>query len=97
MNSQKKGTGSEVNITLTMIWYSWSICAHFRVVQSGFLRNFDIDNCLLNNFHSYTRTYRNISATVKFDMGLLTLFSLCLVEELNFQHKNTFVFSKQNL
>jgi hypothetical protein len=24
-----------------------SICAHFRVVQSGFLLNFEIDNCLL--------------------------------------------------
>jgi hypothetical protein len=55
MNSRKKSTGSEVNITLTMIGvkllYSWSICAHFRVVQSGFLLNFDIDNCLLKKFH----------------------------------------------
>jgi hypothetical protein len=27
------------------------ICAHFGVVQSGFLLNFDIDNCLLKKCH----------------------------------------------
>jgi hypothetical protein len=54
MNSRKKGTGSEVNITL--IWfgvkllYSWSIWPNFRVVQYGFLLHFDIDNCLLKKF-----------------------------------------------
>jgi hypothetical protein len=31
--------------------YSWSTCTHFRVVQRGFLLNFDIDNCLLKKFH----------------------------------------------
>jgi hypothetical protein len=53
MNSRKKCTGSEVNITSTMIWakivihtYSWSICAHFRVIQYGLLFYFDTDNCL---------------------------------------------------
>jgi hypothetical protein len=56
MNSRKKGTGSEVNITLTMIWcqYSWSICPNFRVVQYGFLLHFDTDNCLLKKFHYTT-------------------------------------------
>jgi hypothetical protein len=54
MNSRKTRPGSEMSITLTMIWCQidmWSICAHFGVVQSGFLLTFHIDNCLLKKFH----------------------------------------------
>jgi hypothetical protein len=55
MNSRKKGTGSEVNITLTMIWCQIVIqlvhMSNFRVVQYGFLLHFDTDNCLLKKFH----------------------------------------------
>jgi hypothetical protein len=41
MNSRKKGTVSEVNITLPMIWCQ-------IVIQ---LVHFDTDNCLLKKFH----------------------------------------------
>jgi hypothetical protein len=50
MNSRKTGPGSEMNITLTMIWCQ-VVIQHFGVVQNGFLLNFDIDNCLLKKFH----------------------------------------------
>jgi hypothetical protein len=54
-NSRKRGSGSEMNITLTMIWCQIVIqlvhVCTFWVVQSGFLPyfllNFDTDNCLL--------------------------------------------------
>jgi hypothetical protein len=54
MNSRKTGPGSAMNITLCPYAQNAQnvpICAHFGVVQSDFLLNFDIDNCLLKKFH----------------------------------------------
>jgi hypothetical protein len=48
MNSRKTGPGSEMNITLTMIWCQVVIQL---VHMCTFLLNFDIDNCLLKKFH----------------------------------------------
>jgi hypothetical protein len=52
MNSRKTGPGSAMNITLTTIWCQIVIqLAHMCTFWSGFLLNFDIDNCLLKKFH----------------------------------------------
>jgi hypothetical protein len=56
MNSRKTGPGSEMNITLTMIWCQVVIqlvhmCTFWGGTGDGFLLNYDIDNCLLKKFH----------------------------------------------
>jgi hypothetical protein len=54
MNSRKTGPGSEMNITLTMIWCQVVIqlvhMCTFWGGTGGFLLNYDIDNCLLKKF-----------------------------------------------
>jgi hypothetical protein len=72
MNSRKKGTGSEANITLTMIWCQIVIqLVHIRVVQYGFLLHFDTDNCLLKNFH-YRCGIKNLTGKKRLTIRKLT-------------------------
>jgi hypothetical protein len=51
MNSRKKGTGSEHNLNYDLVLNCYTagpyMYSYFRVVQNGFLLNFDTDNCLL--------------------------------------------------
>jgi hypothetical protein len=51
MNSRKKGTGSEVNITLTMS-NCYTAAPYVQILGwYSFLLHFDTDNCLLKKFH----------------------------------------------
>jgi hypothetical protein len=67
MNSRKKDTGSEVNITLTMIWCQIVIqlvhMSKFYGGTVGFLLHFDTDNCLLKKFHYMYYSGHGILAT----------------------------------
>jgi hypothetical protein len=51
MNSRKKGTGSEVNITLTMS-NCYTAGPYVQILGwYSFLLHFDTDNCLLKKIH----------------------------------------------
>jgi hypothetical protein len=63
-------------MTLPLVTLSdiWSICAHFRVVQCGFLLNFDTDNCLLKNFH-YTSLHYMYFYTIFYIFEIIKICS----------------------
>jgi hypothetical protein len=59
MNSRKKGTGSEVNITLTMS-NCYTAGPYVQILEwysMVFLLHFDTDNCLLKKFHYMLLSY----------------------------------------